>query len=121
MIIQVQILNNKPDLTGIDLTRWEVVKSVINPDFQGYTVELRWVSDVPFQVTNAQGKLMLLNMGFLNQVSALVSTLGEEANLYFNVWPTWERTGPLLLRMAGYLGWNEEQIDQFFIEASKLR
>ena len=77
---------------------------------------------VPFSITQLQGKLQLDLMGLYQQVEAMIEQSGTQAKIYWNTAANWERTSPILKRLAPMI-WptdTDQALDQFFINASKL-
>lgn len=112
----------QPDLSGYPEDTWQVKGYSLNQDKQTYTVELKWIKDVPFIITQLQGMLQLDKMGILEQVEAIIEQSGTPAKIYWKTAQTWERTSPILNRLAPMI-WpdnTEENLDKFFIEAKKL-
>lgn len=70
-------------------------------------------------ISRRQGRLMLLQMGLLEQVDALVSQAGPAAQISYES-DTWYRTDPVLLQLAGVLGMSEAQLAELFYQASKI-
>ena len=76
-------------------------------------------SQVPQSITPLQAKLQLLKLGLLDEVEALV-TGDRTAQLYWEYASIIERDNEILLMMAEQIGLTSEQVDEMFIEASKL-
>lgn len=112
----------EPDLSMIDLSKFEVKGYKLNQDGETYTLELNWISNVPYMITQLQGKLLLNQMKILDQVEAMVEEAGLPTKIYWNTAQTWERTSPILIKLAPMI-WpenTEKNLDNFFIEAKKL-
>ncbi|MEY3766920.1 MAG: hypothetical protein RLZ03_1880 [Pseudomonadota bacterium] len=80
---------------------------------------------VPSQVTRAQGKVVLIQMGLWPQVVAFVDAIEDpvqKAIAEVAVYETlhWQRTSPFLNQVADALGITQEQMDELFIEASRV-
>lgn len=75
--------------------------------------------EVPQSITPLQAKLQLLKLGLLDEVETLV-TGDRTAQLYWEYASIIERDNAVLLLMATQLGLTSEQVDEMFIEASKL-
>jgi len=111
----------EPDFSSINLTKWQVKGYVLNEDNQSYTVDLEWISAIPFSITPAQGRMLLLQMGLLAAVKEAVEYSGDEAlSIFWEYAGSWERDNIHIAAMAGMLGMSEEQTDTFFIEAKKI-
>ena len=74
---------------------------------------------VPRALTPLQAKLQLLELGLLDEVDTLVAT-DRKIQLYWEYALTIERNNEVLLSMAEQIGLTSEQLDDMFIEASKL-
>ena len=111
----------EPDLSSIDLSKWEVRGFQLNADGETYTVDLLWISPVPYTISQLQGKLQLAIMGKLEQIEAMVDEAGIPTKIYWNTANNWERDSHILNRLAPEIGMSQEDLDNFFIEASKLR
>lgn len=84
------------------------------------TWELREIlKEVPKSITPLQAKLQLLKLGLLDEVEALV-TGDRTSQLYWEYASVVERDNEILLMMANSIGLTSEQVDEMFIEASKL-
>lgn len=80
---------------------------------------------VPQQVTRAQGKVVLIQMGLWPQVQAYVAAIEDpvqRAIAEVAVYETlhWQRDSPFLNQAADALGITQEQMDQLFIQASQV-
>ena len=94
------------------------IKYRILPKTEDEIVEYR-KSQVPQSITPLQAKLQLLKLGLLDEVEALV-TGDRTAQLYWEYASVVERDNAVLLLMANSIGLTSEQVDEMFIEASKL-
>lgn len=111
----------EPDLSSVNLEKWSIKGFVLNEDSESYTVELEWISPIPFSITPAQGRMMLLEMGLLADVKAKVENSTNEAlKIFFEYSGSWNRDNILIAAMAGMMDMSEEQTDDFFIEAKKI-
>ena len=82
-------------------------------------------SQVPFSVTRRQLKLQLTLSGFnLSLIDYVIGQLPEPdrsfALIGWNDSTDFERDNPLIKQLAPQLGLSESQVDQIFINASKL-
>ncbi len=80
---------------------------------------------VPQQVTRAQGKVVLIQMGLWPQVQAYVAAIEDpmqRAVAEVAVYETlhWQRSSPFLNQAATALGITQEQMDELFIQASQV-
>ena len=94
------------------------IKYRVLPKTEDEIVEYR-KSQVPQSITPLQAKLQLLSLGLLDDVEALV-TGDRTAQLYWEYASVVERDNAVLLLMANSIGLTSEQVDEMFIEASKL-
>ena len=95
-----------------------IIKYRVLPKTEDEIVEYR-KSQVPQSITPLQTKLQLLKLGLLDEVEALV-TGDRTAQLYWEYASVIERDNAVLLLMANSIGLTSEQVDEMFIEASKL-
>lgn len=95
-----------------------IIKYRVLPKTEVEIVEYR-KSQVPQSITPLQAKLQLLKLGLLDEVEALAT--GDRASqLYWEYASVVERDNAVLLLMANSIGLTSEQVDEMFIEASKL-
>ncbi len=95
-----------------------IIKYRVLPKTEVEIVEYR-KSQVPQSITPLQAKLQLLKLGLLDEVEALV-TGDRAAQLYWEYASVVERDNAVLLLMANSIGLTSEQVDEMFMEASKL-
>jgi hypothetical protein len=111
----------EPDFSTIDLTKRSVKSYAMNEDNESYTVELEWISPIPFSITPAQGRMQLIQMGLLAAVKEAVKNSTDEAlTIFWEYALSWDRDNIHIAAMAGMLEMTEQQTDQFFIEAKKI-
>jgi len=111
----------EPDFSTINLEKWQVKGYVLNEDSESYTVELEWISEIPFSITPAQGRMMLLQMGLLAAVKeAVENSIDGTLRIFWEYSLSWDRDNIHIAVMAGMLDMSEEQTDTFFTEASKI-
>jgi hypothetical protein len=111
----------EPDFSTINFENWEVKSYAMNEDNESYTVDLEWISPIPFSITPAQGRMMLLEMGLLSTVKASIEYSTNEALIIFWEYAlSWDRDNIHIASMAGMLEMSEQQTDQFFIQAKKI-
>ena len=121
-----------PDNTDCSSLGYETLIEVEQPKQEGfYAIEVAPINNtqtwelieipkvVPQSITPLQAKLQLLKLGLLDEVEALV-TGDRTAQLYWEYASVIERDNDILLLMANSLGLTSEQVDEMFIEASKL-
>ena len=95
-----------------------IIKYRVLPKTEVEITEYR-KSQVPKSITPLQTKLQLLKLGLLDEVEVLV-TGDRTAQLYWEYASVVERDNAVLLLMANSIGLTSEQVDEMFIEASKL-
>ena len=121
-----------PDNTDCSFLGYEFLEEVEEPKQEGFyavevapinnkqTWELREIpKEVPQAITPLQAKLQLLKLGLLDEVEALVIN-DRTAQLYWEYALVIERDNEVLLSMSEQLGLTSEQLDDMFINASKL-
>lgn len=95
----------------------------LNADGETYTVEgLTMWGNAPYTITQLQGMLQLDRLGLLEQVEVMIEQSGTPAKIYWKTAQTWERTSPILIKLAPMI-WPEntdDNLDRFFIEAKKM-
>ena len=80
---------------------------------------------VPQQVTRAQGKAVLIQMGLWQQVLDFVAAIPDPtqralAEVALHDTQHWQRNSPFLNQAAAALGITQEQMDDLFITASQV-
>jgi hypothetical protein len=111
----------EPDFSTINLEKWGSKSYAMNEDNESYTVELEWISEIPFSITPAQGRMKLLEMGLLTRVKEAVENSTNKALLIFWEYAlSWDRDNIHIAAMAGMLEMSEDETDNFFIEAKKI-
>jgi hypothetical protein len=119
--LNAQTNSFEPDFSTINFENWEVKSYAMNEDNETYTVDLEWISPIPFSITPAQGRMMLLKMGLLAAVKEAVENSTNEALIIFWEYAlSWDRDNIHIAAMAAMLDMTEYQTDQFFIEAKKI-
>jgi len=76
--------------------------------------------NVPVKISQLQGKLLLVQMGLIDQIEEMINQSGRSEKIYWESATEWERTSPILNRLAPTIGMSQAALDQFFINASKL-
>jgi hypothetical protein len=76
--------------------------------------------NVPVKISQLQGKLLLAQMGLIDQIEEMINQSGRSEKIYWTSATEWERTSPILNRLAPTIGMSQADLDQFFINASKL-
>jgi len=93
----------------------------LNPDGETYTLTgVSFTNGMPLKISTLQGKLLLAQMGKIDQIEAMIQQSGRPEQIYWEYATEWERTSPILNRLAPVVGLSQADLDQFFINASKL-
>ena len=121
-----------PDSTDCSSLGFEFLEEVEQPKQEGfYAVEVAPINnkqtwelvaipkEVPQEITPLQSKLQLLEIGLLDEVEAIVSA-DRKVQLYWEYALVIERDNEILLMITSALGMTEDEVDEFFITASKL-
>ena len=121
-----------PDNTDCSYLGYETLIEVEQPKQDGFyatevapvnnvqTWELREIpKEVPQTITPLQAKLQLLEIGLLDDVEVIVSA-DRKIQLYWEYASVIERDNEILLMMAEQLGFTSNQLDDMFINASKI-
>jgi len=77
-------------------------------------------SKTPQSVTMRQARLQLLALDKLAIVDAAVPTIGPAAQVEWEYASMVERSNPLIPAIQTLLGWTEDDLNTYFIEAAKL-
>lgn len=75
---------------------------------------------VPFSITPRQVRLLLLQQNLLADVEAMIMLQDEATKITWQYALEFRRDDPLLNQLATNLNLTQDQIDQFFIQASNL-
>ena len=82
--------------------------------------EMRARNPVPQQVTMRQARLALLSAGLLDDVEAVITAAGREAQIQWEYASVVERSNPVIAIVQQQQGMADAQIDDLFREAAKL-
>ena len=82
--------------------------------------EMRARNPVPQQVTMRQARLALLGAGLLDDVEAVITAAGREAQIQWEYASVVERNNPVIAIVQQQQGMTDAQIDDLFREAAKL-
>ena len=109
------------DGSGPQITRWSLSETQPTAEQLAAvtTEQVDRLRNPALTISRRQGRLMLLQMGLLDQVDALVSQSGQAAQISYES-DTWYRTDPVLIQLAGVLGMSEGQLVELFYQASKI-
>lgn len=88
---------------------------LVDGEWQDYTP-----IEKPASCTRKQGNMALYEMGYLDEVQAIVAAAPENVRIAYNDAATFERTDPFLQMMASDIGLTDEQLDQLFALAVTL-
>jgi len=88
-------------------------------------VDGQLAATVPQQVTRAQGKAVLIQMGLWSQVLSVVDGIADPvqkalAEVALHDTQFWQRSSPFLNQAAQALGMTQAQLDDLFIAASEV-
>lgn len=80
---------------------------------------------VPQQVTRAQGKVVLIQMGLWQPVLDYVAGIADPvqkavAEVALHDTQFWQRSSPFLAKAAAALGMTDAQLDRLFVEADQV-
>lgn len=75
---------------------------------------------VPESVSRRQARLLLLQQGLLDNVEAMIATKDRATQITWQDALEFKRNDALLTSLATGLGLTSNQVDQFFIAASKI-
>lgn len=94
----------------------------LDPGSQTYTISgIRSIRGVPYRIRQLPGLILLARMGKRRQINEMVQNSGSESvQIYWEYAPEWERLSPLVLAFGRELGMDEQALDEFFLEASKI-
>ena len=82
--------------------------------------EMRARDPVPQQVTMRQARLELLKRALLDDVEAVITAAGREAQIQWEYASVVERSNPVIAIVQQQHGMTDAQIDDLFREAAKL-
>lgn len=82
--------------------------------------EMRARNPVPQQVTMRQARLELLKRALLDDVEAVITAAGREAQIQWECASVVERSNPVIAIVQQQQGMTDAQIDDLFREAAKL-
>ena len=82
--------------------------------------EMRARNPVPQQVTMRQARLELLKRALLDDVEAVITAAGSEAQIQWEYASIVERSNPVIAIVQQQQGMTDAQIDDLFREAAKL-
>lgn len=88
-----------------------------NTEFESWQVV---VPTIPRVVSSRQARIVLLNAGLLANVEAMIATQDEATRITWEYATEFRRNDPLLISLAQNLNLTEEEIDNFFIQASGI-
>lgn len=75
---------------------------------------------IPTQISPAQAEVLLSRLGKLEEVLGFINSLGSEAVIKWNRMTYVDRNDPITLGLKEFLDYTDEQVDEMFIEASKI-
>lgn len=84
-------------------------------------LEAERLAQVPQSITPTQGRIQLKRLGLLAQVNTMVENATDEAlQIYWEYSLSWDRYNSYIIDLANLLGMSEEDLDNFFIQASQI-
>jgi len=123
---ETRFYNSKPEDIPHKNVKWVPVLREIGTPFEGLE-GVNWVirsvdpaTIPPYSITPRQCRLLLLQQGLLSDVENMIASQDEATKITWEYALEFRRNDPLLLQLGNNLNLTEEQIDQFFITASKL-
>lgn len=127
---EIRNYDEKPqDISHKKITWHNVVRQYGNTSFEAL-VGGNWVIQtvdpntlppyVPQAVTSRQVRLLLLQNNLLDEVESLIQTQDRAVQIQWEYATRFERNDPLLNQLALNLNLTQDELDQFFIEASKI-
>jgi hypothetical protein len=75
---------------------------------------------VPTVISRRQARLALLNAGLLDAVEAIIANAPPAVQITYQDATEWWRDDPLIASFLVSLGLTTEQVDNLFLEASRL-
>ena len=75
---------------------------------------------IPTSISPRQVRLILLNMGLLDNIEAMLAQLPREAQIEWEFAGSIDRESPLVQALIVQLGLSESDVDNIFTEASKI-
>lgn len=107
----------------VNLTTGEITQRELTPD-EIAALPPAGPPPVPQIVTMRQARLALLVAGKLSQVDTVIESLPEPhksaARIEWDYSSEVQRDRPFVKQIGAALGYTDEQLDQLFVEASKL-
>lgn len=84
-------------------------------------LEAERLAKVPQSITTTQGRIALKLMGILDQVNTMIENSNDESlKIYWEYSLSWDRQNSYISSMGNLLGMSEQDLDNFFIEASNI-
>src|SRR5574338_1021661 len=98
-----------------EFLEWEALGNVAEPFVEP-------PAPVPQSLTRFQALAVLLQVGLLDEVEAMMAAPETDrmVKIAFENAQSFERTSPTLLQLAAALGLTDAQLDQMFIDGSKI-
>jgi hypothetical protein len=84
-------------------------------------LEAERLAMIPASITPTQGRILLKQMELLDDVTAMVENSNDPAlQIYWEYSLSWDRYSPYVSSMANLLGMTEEDLENFYINASLI-
>lgn len=75
---------------------------------------------IPNSITPRQCRLLLLSRGMLSSVNEMIAGQDEATRITWEYATEFRRDNQLLVQLSTALGLSPDQVDEFFVEASKI-
>jgi hypothetical protein len=98
-----------------------VDKGVVQYVIQPLTEEEIRLRKAPQEISQLQGKLHLSDIGLFDTVEGIVEKAGQSTKIYWQTAATWQRACPTIAGVAGQIGMSEQELDEFFMKAAKIK
>lgn len=126
---EIRVYDEKPvDIPHKKVTWHDIVRETGETAFNGL-VDNVWIirtvnedinPPVPYEITSRQVRLFLLQQNLLADVEAIIQNESQEVKIQWEYSTSFQRNNPLLIDLATRLNISSEDLDQFFIQASKI-
>jgi len=103
---------------------WETIKAQKEAELQNATINDQGVQ-VPKSISKRQAREIIIRKGLFQTVETAIEAIGDETEKLItkNYWDheeTWDRDSTTLNNLAVIVQVSQDELDQMFIEASKL-
>ena len=111
--LQIATIDGTDVIDGKRVIKWSV------RDKTAEEVEAERKASVPSQITPRQCRLQLLSLGLLDEVETMCNA-NREMQIWFEYSLDFQRSHEMVTAMGTQIGMSESDMDNLFIEASKL-